>query len=69
MKDEPDDGAVQKINGSQEKQLLAEINACGVSSDKFLGHWQIKALKDLPLVDFDPAIQSCKNYAAKHPKT
>jgi hypothetical protein len=65
--DAMDDG-VQKINGSQEKQLLAEINACGVKSETFLKHWQITAVKDLPLVDFDGAVQACKNYAAKHPK-
>ena len=68
MKDEPDDGAVQKINGSQEKQLLAEIADCGVSSETFLKFWKITAVKDLPMVDFDSAVQACKNYAAKHPK-
>jgi hypothetical protein len=68
MQEEMDDDGVQKINGSQEKQLLAEIAACGVASETFLKFWKITAVKDLPLIDFDQAIQACKNYAAKHPK-
>ena len=67
MQEQTDD-AVQKINGSQEKQLLAAIADCGVKSETFLRHWEVTAVRNLPLVDFDAAILACKNYAAKHPK-
>ena len=65
---EDGDDGVQKINGSQEKQLLAEIVACGVKSETFLRHWGITAVKELPYIDYDAAVQACKNYLAKHPK-
>jgi len=65
---EDGEDGIQKINGSQEKTLLAEIAACGVKSETFLKHWQIAAVKDLPLVDFDAAVQACKTYGEKHRK-
>jgi hypothetical protein len=60
------DGGVPTIDGAQVKTMLAEIEACGVTAAKFCKHYGITAVMLLPAHQFDEAIQSCKDYAAKN---
>ncbi len=57
-----------KINGSQQKELLKEIDACGIEPTRFMEKYEINAVHELPAKQFDEAVQSCRNYAAAKTK-
>lgn len=65
---EQTDPSVPLVNGSQAKELLAQITACGVGAKKFCAHYAIKAVHELPAHQYDEAIKACNDYARKPPK-
>ena len=59
------DEAEAKINGSQQKELLKEIDACGIEPTRFMEKYEIKAVHELPAKQYDEAIKACRDYGAR----
>jgi len=53
------------ITGQQAKELLAEIDKCGVGPATFLEKYGITAVHELPANRFDEAVKACKDFGAR----
>ena len=62
------DSTEPKITEEQTKELLKQIDDCGVGGIKFCQHYNIDKVADLPAKFYNEAIDACASYKSKSGK-